>query len=245
MDGINKFVFGGVDSESCGIIMTEPPPIVFPERDVEAISIPGRSGDILQDNGRYLNVQIPYKCAIIPQDDVDLRTVANNAMGLLRPTGSYVRLEDTYDPNHFRMARISGYVSVQSIVEQAGTFTITFDCMPQRWLKSGENVIVAESPVDLYNPTGTPAKPMITVYGSGSGYLTVGSATVKINKMEDILILDCELQDAYRQVGDGAPENMNGNIYAPRFPELVAGKNAVRWTGGITKVEIIPRWWAL
>ena len=63
--------------------------------------------------------------------------------------------------------------------------------------------------------------------------------------MTDQLTLDCELQTAYRQIGDSAPENMNSCIYAPSFPVLGKAVTKISWTGGVTKVDIIPRWWTI
>ena len=54
------------------------------------------------------------------------------------------------------------------------------------------------------------------------------------------VVLDSDTQNAYL----GAV-NLNSTISAPEFPTLPAGESAVRWTGGITGVEIIPRWWTL
>lgn len=65
--------------------------------------------------------------------------------------------------------------------------------------------------------------------------------TVTINSMpRGAVVLDSNTQNAYL----GAV-NLNSTISAPEFPTLPAGESAVRWTGGITGVEIIPRWWAL
>ena len=244
MNEINSFIFGNFDSAKYDIIMTEPTPVVFAERDVESIIVAGRSGNIIKDNGRYKNVSIPYRCALIPRDDLTLREAAIGAVQSLRMATGYQQLEDTYDPDHFRVARVSAGLNIESIVEQAGKFTLTFDCKPQRYLKSGQMPLVFEKPSILFNQ-GEEAKPLITVYGSGAGTLTVGSITVQIKEMDDILILDSDLENGYRQIGNGAPESMNGKIYAPKFPVLMAGKNAIDWSGGVTKVEIIPRWWTL
>jgi phage-related protein len=143
------------------------------------------------------------------------------------------------------MARVYSEITVESIVEKAGIFTVNFDFKPQRFLKTGEHMLSFGAAGTIWNPTLFPAKPIITVYGTGAGTVTVGDQTVTIKAIEDQIILDCDLQQAYRQLGDGAPENMNGNIKAPDFPQLLAGGNPVRWTGDIERVEIIPRWWTL
>lgn len=225
--------------------MTAPPPEVIAERDMESFSVAGRSGDIVRDNGRYKNVHIPYECALLPQDNRGLRQSAVWFVNALGPNVNYQRLEDTYNPQCFRMGRVSGALNVKSIVERAGTFTITFDCKPQRFLKSGEIPIFLLAPDVLYNQYAFTALPLITVHGSGAGTLTVGNITVEIKAMDGHIVFDSDLQNAYRVADSGTLENMNGSIRAPVYPELRPGENVVSWTGDITGVEIIPRWWTL
>ena len=93
----------------------------------------------------------------------------------------------------------------------------------------------------LRNPTAFTALPTITVTGTGAGTLTVGDVTVSISSMpRGAVVLDSDTQNA----SYGA-FNLNNTISAPEFPTLPAGESVVRWTGGITSVEIIPRWWTL
>lgn len=245
MDNINGFCLGGFYSRDYGIIMTEPPKIVFAERDTESLSVAGMSGDLTRDNGRYKNVTIPYKCAIFPKNSESLREAAISALELLRPKAGYARLENTYHPESFRFGRISSQISIDSIVEQAGKFTVNFDCKPQRFLISGEAPFEFLEPSFLVNPTQFAAKPVIEVFGTGAGNLVVGGTIVEIKELTDQLVLDCETMNAYRQVGDAAPENKNSCIYAPEFPELMPGENTVSWDGEITSVKITPRWWTL
>ena len=244
MTGLNGFVFGGLDSVSSGIIMLQPPPIVIPERDVETISIPGRSGDVLWDNGQYKNIRIPYNCAIFPDDTQTLREAVDAAVMLLHRSGSYERLEDTYNPDYFRQARIYGEISAESIMEQAGKFTLTFDMKPQRFFKSGEYPVTFGEHGSLYNATGRTALPLIRVYGNGAGSVTVGEITVQISSMDQHLVLDCDTQNAYNEM-ENTVNNWNSKISAPVFPQLHPGENPISWTGGVERLEIIPRWWTL
>ena len=82
----------------------------------------------------------------------------------------------------------------------------------------------------------------LTVTGTGAGTLTVGGRTVTIKNLPDgYVILDCEAQNAYGAGG----VNRNATISAPEFPALETGETAVSWTGSITGVSVIPRWWTL
>lgn len=237
---INSFWLGGECSADLGIIMRAAPPYIVAERDLEQKSIPGRSGDVLIDNARYKNVAVSYQCAIVPEEGIDYRTTLERATEFLRPLAAYKRLVNTYDPHHFREARVSGGLSVESIMEQAGTFEIAFDCKPQRWLIIGQNKIKLIRPAALLNPTSYAARPVITVFGSGPGVLTVGGVQCHILELHDYITLDCENETARREV-----ENKNSCVSIDEFPTLEAGKTGIAWEGGIESVAIEPRWWTL
>ena len=239
------FTFGSKCSQDYDVILTRPPSRIIAERDVEVISVAGRSGDLIQDNGRYKNVPLTYDCAVIPKNGKLFREAAEDIVSMLGSVSGYARLENSFYTESYRMARVSKQIDVESIVEKAGKFSINFDCKPQRFLVEGETPVEFSAPSTITNPTLFSAKPLIMVYGTGAGTLTVGDTTVEINTLEDQIALDCEIQDAYRQVGESAAENMNSCIYAPEFPELAPGENVVSWDGDITSVTITPRWWTL
>ena len=92
----------------------------------------------------------------------------------------------------------------------------------------------------MTGPNPFPALPLIEVTGSGDITLTVGDVDVEITGMENKITLDSETQNAY----NGAI-NLNGIINAPDFPVLREGANNISWTGDVTSVKIIPRWWTL
>lgn len=239
----NGFVFAGKASSDFGLYVERYPQQGAPSRKVTTVSVPGRNGDLHFCDGSFENYEQVYKCyfrgcSAMP---VHAHAVKEWLMGTTR----YQRLEDAYDPDHFRLAVYNGPMDIENHLNRYGRCKVKFDCKPQSYLKSGEIPVAFTSANELHNSTAFPAKPLITVYGTGAGTLTIGATTVEIKAMEDVLILDSETENAYRQVGNGAPENKNRDIYAPVFPELLSGSNAVSWTGDITKIEIIPRWWTL
>lgn len=236
---INTFYLDGESAEAYGFIMLAPPDHVVAERDIERKEVPGRSGDVIIDNGRYKNVTVKYSCAILPEDGVPYRTTVARAVDFLKSSATYRQLRNTYDPDRFREARVEGNYSVESIVEQAGKVEIAFDCKPQYWLVSGREAMDLRESTTLLNPTTQPAKPVITVYGTGPGVLTVGGTQCRILELADYVTLDCENETARRDV-----ENKNSTVSVAEFPTL-EGSTGVAWGGGINRVKIEPRWWTL
>ena len=206
------------------------------ERKYEKINVPGRNGDLLIDQKKFNNIIIPYEAFIIQEFAGNIDAFRNTILS----KGGYQRLEDSFHPEEYRMAKIEHFDPDVKGIAKAGTFRLEFDCKPQRFLKSGETPIEFERSGVIYNPTLFEAKPLIRVYGNG--VLGVGEETVTISENISYVDIDCEVEDAYR----GA-ENMNGNITlsSGEFPKLLPGENGISIGTGITRVVVTPRWWII
>jgi len=80
------------------------------------------------------------------------------------------------------------------------------------------------------------AEPVITVYGSGEITLMVGMTIVELDGITDSITLDTPLMEAYKDT-----ISMNGCMSGD-FPTLLPGKNAISWTGNVTKIVVQPNW---
>lgn len=239
----NYFCFGDHSSKDFDMHIEKIPAIKGATRKRTTVSVAGRNGDLHYDEDAFTNYKQPYECYF--HGELPTPEQAHAIKAWLSSTGEYLRLEDTYDPKYYRMATFVGPLDVNNHLNKYGRCTVYFDCAPQCFLKSGEFPITFSQSGVIFNPTNKKALPLIKVYGpGGSGTVTVGSVTVTIKSIDGELILDCELEDAYKFV-DGELSNENGNIHAPNFPVLLPGENAVSFAGTITKIEIVPRWWEL
>ena len=230
-------IFNNKSSADCRIQVAHPPGYAYPERDYTVTHIPGRNGDIIQDNGCYKNVERTYEVSFdVPNED--FATYANAVSAWLHSTTGYARLEDSYEPNYYRMATYQESNIFENLYNQAGTATIVFECKPQRFLKTGDNTIAIQNSLTIMNPTGFEAYPLFKVTGT-SGVLTVNGNSITFSSIDNFVMLDCELQDAYK-------ENINKNsTISGTFPVLKPGSNTIRWTGSISSVTMKPRWWTI
>lgn len=230
-----RFLFGGRSSDDLGLIIDGSGIYPIPERDAEAVEVPGRNGDLIFDNGRYKNVSISYNCQMKDfKDRYDaLRTYFASQIG-------YQRLEDSYQPDRYRLARISGQIEpAPGPYKRTALITLTFDCKPQVYLKTGEIAAKVASGDVMYNRYGFASKPLIRVYGYGTLY--IGSYSVVIADAGKAYVdLDCDIANAFN-----ADTNLNQYITLEDFPQLVPGKNGIKYEGNISSVEITPRWWTL
>lgn len=230
-------IFNNKSSADCRIQVAHPPGYAYPERDYTITHIPGRNGDIIQDNGCYKNVERTYEVSFdVPNED--FATYANAVSAWLHSTTGYARLEDSYEPNYYRMATYQESNIFENLYNQAGTATIVFECKPQRFLKTGDNNITIQNSLTIMNPTGFEAYPLLKVTGT-SGVLTVNGNSITFSSIDNFVMLDCELQDAYK-------ENINKNsTISGTFPVLKTGSNTISWTGDISSVTMKPRWWTI
>lgn len=239
----NGFWFAGRHTSEFNMYVEKRPAQRTAERKRTAVSVSGRSGDLHYTEDAFKNYQQPYECYF--HGPKPMPAVAHAIKDWLHGDGSYQKLQDAYDPECFRMATFVGPMDIENTLNKYGRCIVVFDCAPQCYLHTGQNAVTFRENGVLLNPTFRTAKPLITIYGTGPGTVTVGGRTVTINELADQLTLDCEMQHAYRKVGDAAPENKNGTIRAVPFPELGPRENLISWTGDITHIEIVPRWWTL
>lgn len=162
-----SLIFDGEDSRNYGIYITGEAVFNAPTRDAEAIVIPGRNGTFIRDNGRFNNISVTYPCGCYADTEADFAEAISAFRNMLCSRVGYKRLEDDYNPDEFREAVYKNGLEVTPSLLKAGEFSITFECKPQRFLKSGETTTAVTDGATLTNPTLFEAKPMIEAVGYG------------------------------------------------------------------------------
>lgn len=234
------FTFGGESSKDHGLYIRDFPQYTTAKRRVDTKEIPGRNGDYVHDEGTFTNVTgiydvwFKHRCGL---DELHALSLC-----LLQGKG-YQRLEDTFEPEIYRMAVCANALEVETEAGRTGNAEIVFNCKPQRFFRFGDVPIVVSSGQKLHN-SYMPSQPKIILSGSGGGTINVGGQAITISQIPaDGLVLDCELQDAY-----SAAQFQNCNPYVSingNYPVLSRGFTQISWEGDIDEVKIIPRWWTL
>lgn len=233
-------IFNGISSVDIGAEIEIIPSYETPERDYDTYHIPGRNGDLYIDTGSFKNVSRSYYISVAAYTKSFVE-IANSISEWLHSTSGYARLEDSYEPEYYRLATFKDGLDIANLLNEAARTTISFDCKPQRFLKSGDRPIKFTKTDTLRNPTKRTALPIITVKGSGSGVLRIGSYTVTINDIGNGLTINSDIQDAYY----GTLNRNSVIVLSNGFPKLKPGLNEVSFSGGITEIEVMPRWWTL
>lgn len=229
------FTFDGKPSTDFGTFIAKSNMFDAPERDFETVVIPGKSGELTLDNGRYRNFTGTIE-AYVP------RRMQGNVPGLRAYLGSkvgYFKYTDNMHPEEYRMARFIGGFVVSESDRVSAALTLNFDCMPQRWLLSGDMPQTYTANGSIHNPTMFASKPLIRAYGTGT--FTINGVTVSITAANQYTDIDCELMDCFK-----GSTNCNSNVVLTNgeFPTIAPGTNSIT-KSGITSLVITPRWWTL
>lgn len=232
-------VYGGEASTDYGIVVSEAPAFDKPTRRANIFSVQGRNGSILFQDGSYDDVNRSYKVTL-DEDHGDLAEKVNAMTAWLYSMKGYQRLEDSFEPDVFRLAYYNGSGNVSNELMMYGSTDLTFTCRPERFLKVGETVHTLSNGETLYNATRFDAKPLLHIEGSGVVTVTLGGKTITVKGLVDYINIDCDRMDAYRD----ASENKNSMISGD-FPIIVPGTNTLATTGTITKLNITPRFYTI
>lgn len=233
----NWFTYGGKSSKDFGVYISGSGTFNAPERDQTSVSVVGRNGDLTIDNGRYKNTVLTYPAFIYDNFDANVSAFRNF---LLKAT-SYKRLEDTYHPEEYRLAKYSGGFEADVVATlKGGEFNLLFDCCPQRFLKDGEKTLTFLTSGSILNKNEMTALPYLRIYGDGT--VTINGITITISGSDGYTDIDCELQEAYK---DSLTVSKNNTITLNdgEFFSLPSGENHISFT--VSKIDIVPRWWIL
>ena len=167
---MGNIIFDGYNFEDYSVVVSGSGTWAMPGRNTQKDTVPGRHGALITDAGEFENVEIAYP-AWIAHDFAERYEEFSRMMAL--HTDKYYRLEDTYHPDYYRMARVvPGITPETGTLNRSGSFTVAFDCKPQKWLRSGEEVLEISERLELFNMTGYEAKPLIVIPSGASVTIT-------------------------------------------------------------------------
>ena len=239
---MSNFTFNGHNSNEFDIRIQNKTIYSVPKFDASAISIPGRDGDLLNPIGRFGNVGVSYTCYVPAKSIQDLSDKLTRIKNwLYDKVNQYHDLTDSYDDKFKRRAVFNNKLDISDEARKIGVFTLTFSCLPFRYLLTGLEVINITDTLTVRNPFNFVSKPYIKVYGSGEGTIVIqneeGNKIWHFSDIDEYVEIDSELMNFFK-----GTELKNSSVSGDGFPELSKGDNVLSFNGGITGIEIIPRW---
>lgn len=134
----NTFNFDGVQSSDYGVYISGKGTFDAPERDFEAVEVPGRNGILTLDNGRFQLQRHKYPAFVVPPFRDNVRGLRN---ALMSKRGAH-RLTDTYNPDEYYQAFYERGLEVDPEKNlTVGAMDIVFTRDPRRFLLTGDTPV--------------------------------------------------------------------------------------------------------
>lgn len=143
-----SITFNGTLSDDLGVIVEHIPNPQIAARRGNTEVVPGRNGVLLQDDGSFATVPAEYDMHISAEGGMLFKRAARKTAAWLLSEPGFHRLEDSYEPDVFRLAKYNGGIDITSYFYNHGRFLCSFECQPQRYLKAGEAEISVDASVD-------------------------------------------------------------------------------------------------
>lgn len=221
------------------------------KRDISAIEIPYKDGDILLDNGRWQNVEFEREICFLPYlSEMSAHHLAKAVTEWLTLNQGYQKYKDTYNPGYFTKAYISNIDSIVRELPSLLTTKIKFNRVPWWYSEIGAKPIELEvnKAVNLRNPEKYISLPTIKITNTNTSSSSSAKANLTINGTKYILscvagydyaLLDGESMQYRAYKSDGTSKFINDTLP----PEFSTGNNQVTVTAvSNAEISITPNW---
>lgn len=229
-------------SQDFGAYVNYPLAPISAKRDISNVSIPGLSGDYLNDNLKFQNATQSISFTVLRPhkytswfewllDFQDWLIQKNN-------TFKYEQIRLSMWREYTYIGYVSDAPTMTIINEQRATVTINLNCKP--FLMRTDGLIFRNVPNIVTNTEIYNSQPVFHIIGSGDYILTINDIDYKLFGVDDEIFIDSENYLIYKSLN----ENRSTVAQFPNndFPILKAGTNHISLTGNFSKFEYKPNW---
>lgn len=218
------FYWKNISSDEMGIVVSKTPAISKGKRNIEKISIPGRSGFLTFDHGTYESFIISVEChfnkGVTSQDEL---------LAWLDGSGKL-----SFDNVRQWDAVIVNSISLEKVIGLYRSFLIQFECQPIAEAISENIFVVTTSPTTLnISSATTQMEPILEITGTGDVQVSINNKTISLFGIEGKYILDSKWKVITDSFGLNASNKM---LY--EFPVLLPGVNEIEYLGNISEFKI-------
>lgn len=227
------FKFKNKKSTDFGIDIVQLPDRIKPEKVVETIEIPGRSGTLHIENDMYKSYTISIPC-YINSFSRKLQNI-DNIISWLDGSGELIISQESdkiYD------ATIINSIPFSQVLGVFPEFLINFEVQPfKKKINYKNDKIILTKPTTLVNNTNVFSLPKITIFGNGRVTFKINDDDFVISNVDSYVTIDSYFQEVYKN-----NENKNNTYNSFIFPKFKIGQNVFSFLGDIEKIEIEPNW---
>ncbi|ERI90997.1 phage tail component protein [Clostridiales bacterium oral taxon 876 str. F0540] len=223
---MDSFIWKGQDSWlDYGIVVNERPPFVKAEKQTEEIPVLGRDGSLTVDYESYKNINLPMKCTLLDNKNID------NVKAWLDGYGDLIF---SWIPNKKYIGKMVQQIDIEASLEKEGEFPLNWRCQPFLYLLDN-SIITLTQPSSIFNQGTYTSQPIFTIYGQGNITLTVNSKSIYLTDVQDYIIVD-------GVSGDCKEVKLCNSKINGKPPAFMLGENIITWQGNVTKIDIQPNW---
>ena len=227
-------IFNGIDSRDMGVLIELLPDFHRPKRNVTYTHVSGRDGRLGEDDGTYDIFQTTMR---INCNGRTLREVYAWLSGRgwiissLEPDRRVdVDLYMQLSADHWRMADGECLDSV----------SVSVYCQPYRYFYPDEPADeITAMPYTIENPGTAPSRPRITIEGTGDVTVIIGTQyAMDFTGLTGGVIVDCDMEEC---MSLDETQLLNNIATFEEFTQLVPGRNAISWSGNVTRITVEKR----
>ena len=192
----NEFMWRGVPARDMGVVVQEMPGYKRPARRLDKVSIPGRSGEVVQDLfGREVWEDAQYTLSLVVKPGYDRVRVlewlsgdGELVLGSVPDSAFHARIEAETPSNEIAPGHPGSYLQLAP----------TFVCSPWRYELFPRAAVQLLGGTAGCNPFGFPSLPLLRVEGTEGAVLsvTVGAMTLDVRLTASSAVIDCDLETA-------------------------------------------------
>lgn len=119
------FTFNGVSSERYGLKVKESNHLSLPAKNIESIEIPGRTGNLIIDDGSKKNIQIELLCIVDCRTNSNLHIISRQIAKWLQDPIGYQTLK-MWDGLTFK-AVCTNQIDIAEVIDHFAEVSIRFD----------------------------------------------------------------------------------------------------------------------
>ena len=231
------FIYDNKNSKDFNIKIKSINNLSSPQRSIEKVSVLGRNGELIIDNGNFENFILTIECYLNCSSE-DKNVISKEIKRWLQSDFSYKKLILSNDTEFYYEAYCDTKLDFEYVSSNFENFLISFSCKPFK-KKMNDDVITITESIVINNPYLV-SNPLIKVVGSGDVTVSINNQELILKGLEDEIEVDCDLMNAYKKI-NGDIVLLNNKMYSD-FPVLESGENQISFEGNVSKIEITPRW---
>lgn len=218
----NYLIFNGINSKDLGIRIEKHNNFSTPQRVVERVKVPGRTGEILIDDNSYENIIFEYEF-ILDCKGSDLASKSKQISNWLHSDYTYKTLTFS-NSNKVYNAVVINKIDIKRMFKTFGRALVTFEAYEVPNARE-RNILKVDTEATYINNNNMPLKPIIKVLGYGDCIININNQSIILKGIEGQVIIDCYNMDCYKEEGNNII-NCNNQMKG-MFPQLDTGINKI------------------